>query len=284
MTSVDQAELAAEQAAEVPAPNPKRARKPRAVKPPKAPTAPKPGRRQYGAAEDGTPIVSVTEVLQHLGWKTPGLMRWAAGLAAQACADAMAGGASYVDAVEAAKRAPFARRDEAAEAGTLAHAMAEALVGGRDPEEALDAFAPAEVQEGARRAFDRFASWWRDCGYSLVLSEEQLVDRAAGWGGTLDLLLRDGDGALVIADIKSSKDVRPDVVAQLAGYALLLRTQRGLEVARGLVINVPAEEAGEVQIVGVPADVLNAGERVFLACLEIHRAKAGVKLAKGVAA
>jgi len=256
---------------------PKRARKPR------APKAPKPGRRQYGEAEDGSPIVSVTEVLQHLGWKTPGLMRWSANLAAQACADALAGGASYADAVEIAKRAPFARRDEAAEAGTMGHAMSEALVTGRDPEDAIDVLAPLEVQDAARRAHAKFAAWWVGCGYSLVMSEEQIVDRAAGWGGTLDLLLRDADGNLVIADIKTGKDVHLDVAAQLAGYALLLRTQRGLEVARGMVIHVPADE-GEVQIVGVPAEVLAAGERVFLACLEIHRAKAGIKLAKGAAA
>lgn len=272
-------ELQVEAPAEAPA-KPRRARKPRV---PKAPKAPKPGRRQYGEAEDGSPIVSVTEVLQHLGWKAHGLMRWAANLAAQACADAMAGGASYEDAVEVAKRAPFAKRDAAAEAGTMAHAGCEAIVFGRDPEDAIDVLAPLEVQDAARRAFEKFAAWWSACGYSLHLSEEQIVDRAAGWGGTLDLLLRDADGALVIGDIKTGKDVHIDVVAQLAGYALLLRSQRGLEVARGMVIHVPADE-GEVQIVGVPTEVLAAGERVFLACLEIHRAKRAVKLAKGVAA
>lgn len=256
----------------------KRPRKPRAAK---APKAPKPGRRQYGEAEDGSPIVSVTEVLQHLGWKTPGLMRWAANLSAQACADAMAGGASYVDAVEVAKRAPFAKRDAAAEAGTMAHAMCEALVCGRDPEDAIDVLAPIEVQDAARRAFERFGTWWRDCGLALHLSEEQLVNRAAGYGGTLDLLLRDASGALVLADIKTGSSIHLDVVAQLGGYARLLREVRGEHVARGLVVHVPADEDGVVDAVEITRESLAAGEVVFGACLEIHRAKRAVRLAKG---
>lgn len=278
MTSADTAELVAEAPVAPPA-KAKRARKPRAPKPPKPP---KPGRRQYGEATDGSPVVSVTELLQHLGWKTPGLMRWAANLAAQGCADALAGGASHADAIEAAKRAPFARRDEAADAGTLAHAMAERLVGGQDPEEAVDPFAPVEVQETARRAFERFAAWWASCGYRLHMSEEQIVDRDGGIGGTLDLVLEDAEGALIVADLKTGKDVHTDVVVQLAGYARLLRTVRGVTVARGLVVHAPAD--GELQVVGVPAEALEAGERVFVALIEIHRAKASVRLAKGVAA
>lgn len=278
MSATDTAELTTEAPVdELQAlPKAKRARKP------KAPKAAKPARRQYGEAHDGSPVVSVTEVLQHLGWKTHGLMRWASGLAAQACADALAGGASHADAIEAAKRAPFARRDEAADAGTLAHAMAERLVGGQDPEEAIDPFAPPEVQETARRAFDRFAEWWRGCGYRLRMSEEQIVDREAGVGGTLDLVLEDADGALIIADLKTGKDVHTDVVVQLAGYRRLLRMVRGIEVARGLVIHAPAD--GEFKVVGVSAEALEAGERAFTALVHIHRAKAGIKLAKGVVA
>mgnify|MGYP003348018628 CR=1 FL=1 len=160
--------------------------------------------------------------------------------------------------------------------------MAERLVGGQDPEEAIDPFAPPDVQETARRAFDRFATWWASCGYRLHMSEEQIVDREAGIGGTLDLVLEDGDGALVVADIKTGKDVHSDVVVQLAGYARLLRTVRGVTVARGMVIHAPAD--GELQVVGVSAEALEAGERVFEALIQIHRAKSSVKLAKGVAA
>lgn len=261
------------------APKAKRARKARAPKPPKAP---KPGRRQYGEASDGRPVVSVTELGALLGLKTHALMRWTAMLTADACANAIAGGASYQDAIEHAKRAAFARRDEAAEAGTLAHAMCSEFVCGRDPEQAIDAFAAPDVQETARRAFDRFASWWRDCGYRLHLSEEQLVDRDAGIGGTLDLVLVDAEGNLIIADIKTGKDVHIDVVVQLAGYARLLRTVRGEHVVRGMVIHAPAD--GELQIVGVTAEALEAGGRVFDALVAIHKAKSGLVLAKGVAA
>lgn len=256
-------------------------KKKRTRKAPAAPKAKKPGRRQYGEADDGSAIVSVTELLNNLGWKTPGLMRWSANFAAQACADAMAGGASYVDAVAHAKRAPFVKRDEAAEAGTMAHAMAEALVCGGDPEAALDVLAPLEVQDAARRAFERFATWWRDCGLSLHMSEEQIVDRAVGYGGTLDLVLRTAEGELVLADIKTGRGIYDDVAVQLAGYARLLRTVRGVPVKRAIVIHMPAD--GEPQIVDVSADVLVAGEVVFEACLSINKARRAVKLTKGVA-
>lgn len=234
-------------------------------------------RRQYGKADDGSKIVSVTQVIGLLD--KPGLLSWAAGIAATSCAQMLLrDGLAESEAIERSRKAWATTRDAAADAGRIAHAMCEELVTGGDPEDAIDAFAPVEVQDRARAAFARFAEWWPTSGYALHLAEEQLVDRATGYGGTLDLVLRTPGGRLVIADIKTGKSVYDEVTIQLAAYASLMQSQRGETVSSGLVIHAPVD--GPLTAIEVGALKLEAGARIFEALLVVAKHKPVIKLVK----
>jgi hypothetical protein len=244
---------------------PKKARKPR---------------RKYGQALDGSKIVSVTEVIGALG--KPGLMWWAAEEAARACAAYLREGAAEHDAIERARKAFLRTRDAAAEAGTLAHEMIEAYLEGQDPEDVIDAFADVDVVDRARRAFSRFASWWPTSGYTVHLSEEQIVDRATGYGGTLDLVLRAADGSLVIGDVKTGRGVYDEVTIQLAAYAALLRSERQTPVTRGLVIHCPAD--GALDLIDITGEQLEHGARIFAALLVVTRGRPLIQIVRETAA
>lgn len=230
-------------------------------------TTTKKPRRQYGQADDGTPIVSVTTVLKLLGKES--LMFWAAGIAAEETARMLIAGMTVEEAVRLGKKSHLTKRDNAADAGIAAHAMAEAFFSGEDPEDALDPLLDPDLADAARRAYTKFATWWESCGYDLVLSEQALVDRDAGYGGTFDMLLRErSTGALVVADLKTGKGVYDEVVLQLGAYAALARLH-GHAVTKGLVVHAPVE--GALRTVEVEREALDFGGVAFASLLFIHK-------------
>lgn len=227
----------------------------------------KPPRRKYGVATDGTPIVSVTTVLQLLG--KPNLLFWSAKIAAEETARMLIEGLSVEEAVRLGKTAHVTKRDNAADAGIAAHAMAEAFFEGRDPEDALDPLLDPDLADAARRAYTKFATWWPNSGYDLVASEQMLVDRDTGYGGTFDMLLRErSTGALVVADLKTGKGIYDEVTIQLGAYATLARLH-GHAVTKGLVVHAPVE--GALRTVEVEEEALSFGATAFASLLFIHK-------------
>ena len=124
-------------------------------------------RRQYKDAS-GKKLPGVTTILGVLD--KPALLWWAAREAAQATAAAIVDGGMPADrAIEVGKKAPFQRRQDAADAGTQAHACVEAHYAGEPwPEDASDA-----ARACAQRVIDHIAAR----GYQVVASEWSGTDR-----------------------------------------------------------------------------------------------------------
>lgn len=240
-------------------------------------------RRQYGKAKDGSPIVSVTTVIgQTLGWSKDGLMFWAAERSARKALELSATAMDTEEIVRLSKLAHVTERDNAADAGKTAHAMVEAYLKGEDPDDAVDVFLPADIITKARAAFAKFVAWWPTAGYEVILNEQAYVDVDAGYGGTMDLVLRNkATGETVVADNKTGKRIYDEVVIQLGAYALLARLH-GHDVKSGLVIHIPVE--GEASFVEVAGNVLEWGAKAFAALLLVHRSKSIIKLEQKVAA
>ncbi len=87
---------------------------------------------------DGTRVPGVTTILNRFN-DSGGLLQWA-------------------NAEGKAGRSLYEKRDEAADIGTLAHAMVEELLHGRDPQAALER-ATKEQAAKATQAFDQFRRW-----------------------------------------------------------------------------------------------------------------------------
>ena len=114
----------------------------------------------------------------------------------------------------------YEKRDEAAEAGTLAHDMIEAFILSR-PAPEVAAVNP-QIAERAANAFAQFREWWDQTRLEIVATERAYVSERHQFGGTVDAIGRDTKGRIVLVDWKTSNGVYQDYLIQLGAYALLL--------------------------------------------------------------
>lgn len=237
-------------------------------------TTKKKPRRQY-RDPDGKRLPGVTTVLGVLD--KPTLIPWAARVAAEAAVAAMVdGGQPATQAVDIGRLAPFKRRQDAADAGTQAHACVEAHYAGEPwPEDASD-----EARACAKRVIGHLEAR----GYRVIASEwsDVLWEYGAGWGGTLDFIV-ERDGLVFVADLKTGKGAYDEVVPQLAAYRHLWDIRRDpinrpdWITGGGVVFHAPVEGDTVAEIV-LSQEKLDAGWRVFHGALEVYWAKKEARL------
>lgn len=217
--------------------------------------ATKKARRDY-RTKDGVKLPGVTTVIgETLGWGKQALIGWAYKLGKE--------GRSLRE------------RDDAADMGTIAHEVAGALLGG----EAVDTERwTAEQIEKATPNGERVAAHILE-RYEVLHVELPIV--GARCGGTLDYVLRArSDGALVLGDLKTGKGVYDEVAVQMGAYADLweIADPAADFFARCAIFHAPyGETLAEVEISG---DQLDAGSRVFAACLDIYEMRAACAMVK----
>lgn len=226
---------------------------------------------------EGVTVEGVTGILKVLD-KSDGLLRWAANEAVDAALEMFDSGAlsSLVETVgkDGARKALTDRstwkRDTAAQLGTEVHRLADLVVQGQPTP-------PMEV--GIRERVLAYADWWQRSGWTLRLSEACVFEPPSdegtvyGYGGTFDLLARDGDGRTVLADIKTGKGIYREAILQLAAYGMAkLVSPWGAPAAypmpaidRYVVLHVTTGGVREVEL------AIGTAERMaFLACQELH--------------
>ena len=171
-----------------------------------------------------------------------------------------------------------AKRDRAADLGTVTHARCEAWLL-RDELE-RDGI-PADLYEKSQHGLDRFVAWWTEAGFTLLHSERVLVydDGRMAYGGTADILARDKAGRTVLIDLKTSK-ASPwwpydEVYGQVAAYAEACANDpnTALDVERIVVARIGKEPGDELQAVELKATQRAAGWRLFCAAYAAHEAK-----------
>jgi hypothetical protein len=171
---------------------------------------------------DGSLVPGVTTVLNVLA--KPALVPWANRLG--------------LDGIDVAKHV-----DELAQAGTLTHAMVLAdLQGHVQLEDGLtDGYTKHEI-ELAENAFLSYLEWKKGHTLEPLYIETPMVSEASGFGGTPDFvgLL---DGKATVLDFKTSKDIYPEHMHQVAAYWGLVDDQSFEGIA---LINV--KQAGVIQV------------------------------------
>lgn len=111
----------------------------------------------------------------------------------------------------------YDRRDEAGEAGTLAHEMVEAHIRKRPmPDTSKYSY---DILRKANQAFENFLKWSTTNKIEVVEQEVSLVSKKYRFGGTVDAIM--ADGQLAIGDWKTSDGVYQDYLIQLAAYKQL---------------------------------------------------------------
>ena len=176
-------------------------------------------RKRWYDLHDGTKLPSVTTILS-TALNKPALPGWAAKVVAE---EALANLPQIVrmsrtdrdGAIKFLKGRPYAQRDAAADAGTKAHALAEAYVLGQ-PYEVPDA--KSDLGKTLQQ-FLRFLDDWKP---AFEATEAVVANTTIGYAGSLDAIARiPGMGnRLLVIDYKTSKTgPYPEWALQTAAYA-----------------------------------------------------------------
>jgi hypothetical protein len=193
---------------------------------------------------------SVTTILNVLA--KPALTGWAARLTAEqavrerkklwAIAEA-----DETAAVEWLRQAPWQRKDRAANLGSAVHKLiSQGIVTGAADEQPY---------------LDVWYQWLDGSGWTVKSQEFPVFHPQVGYGGTVDLLAVDGDGRLLVADIKTGSGVYPEYALQLAAYR---HASVGIPATDGaVVLHVTAEGCRVVEV--------DAGESTFEAFVAARR-------------
>jgi hypothetical protein len=223
---------------------------------------------------DGVMYPGTTGILKVLDKSGP-LMAWASRMTAEAAVGMAPTLAQLVETVgqEGAVKALTARsawkNETARDLGTEIHGYADLIAQGKP--------LPAMLPDTLKRV-DGYEQWLRTSGWQIRCSEGRLVNVTKGYGGTLDLLAYDRDGATVLADIKTGNvayngKVYESIVLQLAAYGDMewLDMDDGAiyampQVDRYAVIHVTADGTTEIPVV-----VGQAEREAFMACIQLDR-------------
>lgn len=165
-------------------------------------------------AYEGKNYPTVTTLLKALN--KPALVGWAAKSVAEYAAKNykevfVIAEADEAAAIDLLKGTPWRERDKAASLGARVHAIA-ATGGTPDVEE--------------KPYVDQWLKFLEDTGAEVVCQEQIVVNTVIGYGGTADLILKNGKGEHVMLDIKTGKTVAdrdgsvyPEIRLQLNAYA-----------------------------------------------------------------
>lgn len=113
----------------------------------------------------------------------------------------------------------YDRRDAAADAGTIAHALVECHIANDDPAGVLDGI-PPDIGRQAKQAYEAYLIWERTTKIKIVEQEIELVSETYRYGGCPDAI-GEIDGLLYLIDWKTSNSVFSDMLLQLAAYRQL---------------------------------------------------------------
>lgn len=112
----------------------------------------------------------------------------------------------------------YDKRDEAADTGTLAHAMVEAHIKGL-PYPDLTKLSKEQIEQ-VDSAFRAYRTWESMTKLKIVAQEVGIVSEQYQFGGTLDAI-GEINGELCLVDWKTSNSVYSDFLIQLAAYSIL---------------------------------------------------------------
>ena len=224
-------------------------------------------RRQYLDA-DGNKLPSVTTILGAAIAK-PGLIAWAAKVAAEATAEALLDGFCERDvAIAEGSKAPHNRRDGAAELGTKAHSLVEKHYDGEDITLGWDVMVEGDdatmLMNCYRRAVQAIDERWE------VEASEWAGVSSMGYGGTLDLVCIEKETKKRwLVDLKTGS-YHGEHIAQLAAYRHLWNENNpDKPIDDACILHVPVRGEGH-QVVGIAPAALDAGWVVFRAAMEVH--------------
>ena len=101
-------------------------------------------------------------------------------------------------------------KDEGALIGTVVHGLIEDFIHKKE--------IPMQSDPKVVNCWNMFLDWWNKQGYEVVEIEKKLYSKKYNFVGTLDLVVKDKSGNLVLIDIKTSNRIVFGYVLQANAY------------------------------------------------------------------
>jgi hypothetical protein len=159
-------------------------------------------------------------------------------------------------------------RQQAADAGSMVHAMVENSIHGRDKWEGippLDEKTNAQAEQG----FSSFQDWSRVMHVQYLATETPMVSESFRYGGTPDAL-GTVDGKLALLDWKSSNAVYGDYIIQLAAYKVLCEEDHRWQRIDQVYLLRFGKDHGDFHCHSYPDSVLEMGWEAFQHLLALY--------------
>ena len=158
----------------------------------------------------------------------------------------------------------------AADIGTIAHAMVEADLKGKEWRDLVDLQGVTAVMIGkAEKAYSAWQEWKSLVNFQLLKSEESLVSEKYNYGGTIDVAMI--KNSVCITDLKTSKAVYPDHKIQLAAYGKLWNANFPRKKVQSYYLLQLGKEDGSFAYHNWPE--LNNAWKAFLSLKRLHNLK-----------
>lgn len=165
-------------------------------------------------------------------------------------------------------------RDEAGDAGSLAHFIIVAHLEGKETD--LSEASPL-VLDLATNAVIKFLDFWSENKLSFVSAETPLVSELYRFGGTRDILARDAEGRLCLIDNKTGSAIRRAMTIQLAAYEALHNENSEELIMRRAIFRIGKKEKGDAQERWFAPDEMEAGFAAFRCQLDLYNALKSLK-------
>jgi RecB family exonuclease len=161
-------------------------------------------------------------------------------------------------------------RDDAADAGTLAHYFVMCHLKGEKPE--TSQYSP-DVVNRAENCLIKYWDWEKEHKIEPVLVETGLVSETHRFGGTIDCLAK-CDDKLWLVDYKTGKNIYVEMVYQLAAYTILLE-ENGYQPDNVRILRIGRDdtESFEERVF----NRLDKAKELFLTALKLYNLQKEVK-------
>ena len=134
-------------------------------------------------------------------------------------------------------------KEDAGLVGTVVHGLIEDFLKGIDIPKQSD---PAVVN-----CWNLFLDWWNKQEYEVVELEKKIYSKKYNYAGTLDLVVKDKKGNLVLMDIKTSNFISFDYFLQLNAYKFAYEEETGSKVSKSFIVKLSKKDA-EIEIKEIP--------------------------------
>ena len=140
-------------------------------------------------------------------------------------------------------------RDNAADIGTIAHFLIECYLTNQVAD--LEDYSQADIDK-ALNCYNKFVDWWDKQDLEVVATEVQLVNEEHRYGGTIDLIAKNGNNEHILVDFKTSKKISEPYWRQCAGYAQLWNSNREDAIVNHAIVRIGKQEEGDFEVVWKP--------------------------------